>query len=232
MEKGSKLSAAFGLAIMAFALSYALFWCTDPVNLPIESIIFAGERRSLSYQDMQEITLSNVTPGFFRLRVSYLQSCLLSIPWLKQVDIRKVWPNKLIIKYEEHAPAARWGEKGIISTAGTLFFPKEQGKDANALPFLKGPDGRNTQVWMQYLSMKSILATQNMMISELILAPRGSWELKLNNGITVILGTDDILKRLKRFVRVYQTHLQSAERDVAYVDLRYTSGLSVGWKSG
>lgn len=232
MEARGKISSAFGMAVLAFALSYGVISCLDPVNFPIRTITFIGEQSALSFDELQEKVIGEVEPGFIRLKVTDIQSSLLLLPWIKQVDIRRIWPNKLVIKYEEHVPVARWGENGIVSATGQVFFPKGELSQFNVLPYLKGPSARSAYVWQQYLAMKDILAPHELQISQLTLAPRGAWHLKLNNGMTVNLGTDDIIKRLKRFVRVYKTHLQSKHHAIAYVDLRYTSGLAVGWKSG
>lgn len=232
MEIGRKLSAGLGVAVLFFALSYGVMASLDPANFPIRSISFIGEKHALSYSDLQETITREISPGFFRLKVSTLQQALLSLPWIKQVDIRKIWPNKLVVKFEEHTPIARWGENGMFSATGHVFFPKEPLTQFNSLPVLKGPVARSAFVWEHYLIMSEILAPHELRISQLILAPRGSWHVKLDNGMTVNLGTDDIIKRLKRFVRVYKTHLQTKQQSIAHVDLRYTSGLAVGWKSG
>lgn len=232
MEIRSKITAGLGMALLFFALGYGVISCLDPANFPIRTITFVGEPRALSYEDLQKTIILEIEPGFFRLRVSHLQSALLSRPWMKHVDIRKIWPNRLVVKFEEHTPIARWGDNGMISATGQVFFPKESLSQFNSLPFLKGPAARSAYVWENYLEMREILASHKLGISQLILAPRGSWHVKLDNGVIVNLGTDDMIKRLKRFVRVYKTHLQSKNQAIAYVDLRYTSGLAVGWKSG
>jgi cell division protein FtsQ len=48
--------------------------------------------------------------------------------------------------------------------------------------------------------------------------------------MTIVLGTNDILTRLRRFVHAYEKQLHMRQKDLAYVDLRYTSGMAIGWK--
>jgi cell division protein FtsQ len=59
---------------------------------------------------------------------------------------------------------------------------------------------------------------------------RGSWSATLQNGVVLRLGTGDALKKIRRFLKIYQDDLSRQLDQVAYVDLRYSNGLAVGWK--
>ncbi len=215
-----------------FAVGYSIFWCLDPTHFPITSVRFIGDRQNLSQEELREVIVSEINAGFFRLKVSTLQHHLLSLPWIKQADVRKVWPDQLVVRFEEHTPAAYWGDKGMISDLGTLYYPPSVKVSELNLPKLQGPEGKSHIVWQQFLVMEEILAPLNLTISQLILAPRGAWQLRLSNGITVVLGTNDILKRLNRFVQAYEKQLHLRQQEMSYVDLRYTSGMAIGWTSG
>ncbi len=217
-------------ASVFFALGYAVFWCLDPSHFPITSVRFKGERDHISQEELRTTILSEIKAGFFRLEVSTLQKHLLSLPWVKQADVRKVWPNQLVVHFEEHIPAAYWGDKGMLSDHGALFYPNLEKIAAQNLPILQGPEGKSTIVWQQYCEMENIIAPLNLKITQVVLAPRGAWQVQLSNGITVVLGTNDILMRLKRFVGAYEKHLQGHEHKMAYVDLRYTNGMAIRWQ--
>ncbi|HRE31855.1 MAG TPA: cell division protein FtsQ/DivIB, partial [Candidatus Berkiella sp.] len=136
---------------------------------------------------------------------------------------------QLVIVFEEHKPAAYWGNFGLLSEQGVLFIP-QYAVTIPDLPTLEGPEGRSNSVWQQYLEMKKMLAPLQLHITHITLAPRGAWQLRLSNGTTIVLGTHDVLPRLHRFIRVYNQHLCEKQAQLAYVDLRYTSGMAVGWK--
>lgn len=63
------------------------------------------------------------------------------------------------------------------------------------------------------------------------LAQRGSWRFRLDNGMQVILGTHEKKQRLHRFVKAYNQSLKKDQASIAYVDMRYTTGMAVGWKA-
>ncbi len=51
----------------------------------------------------------------------------------------------------------------------------------------------------------------------------------LGNGIMLELGREDKMARIQRFINVYP-ELVKQEKSVARVDLRYDTGLAVGWE--
>jgi cell division protein FtsQ len=225
-----KLFLGVTCTFLFFTVGYSFFWCFDPFNFPVSAVHVIGERKHLSQDNISKLLSSEVKAGFFRVEVLTLQQQLLSLPWMKQVDIRKVWPNTLEIHFEEHTPAALWGDKGVLSVTGILFHPSHRKDLPGNLPVLQGPEDRHSLVWKQFLAIDAMLAPLNLKITQLILAPRGAWRMKLSNGITVVLGTNDIMTRLSHFVGAYKKDLYARKQDMVYVDLRYTSGMTIGWK--
>lgn len=223
-----------GMGVSAFCLffmvGYASCWFLDPVNCPLTSLKLVGDKQHVAQTELYQIVIPEMKAGFFQLNVAAIRAQLLALPWVKQVDVRKVWPNQLVIHFEEHTPAAIWGDSGLLSEQGILFKPDFSHLKLPELPVLNGPEGRFSTVWQQYLEMEKMLAPLQLHITHLVLAPRGAWELQLSNGTTIILGTHDILARLHRFIRVYDKHFAAKQSQMAYVDLRYTSGIAVGWK--
>ena len=61
---------------------------------------------------------------------------------------------------------------------------------------------------------------------------RGSWRIKLENGIVLKIGREHQAKRLKRFMVAYDQSLNEVLDKISVVDLRYTNGFAVKWKKG
>jgi cell division protein FtsQ len=213
-------------------LAYMIQWCLEPAHFPVKNVKFTGKTHYLTQSELQQVVASEISSGFFRLKISTLQQHLLSLPWAKQVGVRRVWPDSVIISIEEHQPFAFWGDKAVLSQAGTLFYPALSPLKALKLPLLQGPEGKHRLVFEQFIKMQEILSPLKLGITEVVLAPRGAWHIRLSNGILVILGTNDILSRLRFFVRAYDKYLYTRQPEVAYVDLRYTVGMAVGWVTG
>ncbi|MGB0989179.1 MAG: cell division protein FtsQ/DivIB, partial [Pseudoalteromonas spongiae] len=77
-----------------------------------------------------------------------------------------------------------------------------------------------------------LLDYRTLAIDELVLSERFSWQLTLNDGVTLNLGREERVQRIQRFMDVYPLIKKNkkADQQVDYVDLRYDTGLAVGWK--
>jgi len=61
---------------------------------------------------------------------------------------------------------------------------------------------------------------------------RGALELQLDNGVVVRFGRKQVDERLARFVAVALRLIAQRATDIAYLDMRYTNGFAIGWRSG
>ena len=59
---------------------------------------------------------------------------------------------------------------------------------------------------------------------------RGSWFLTTQDGIEVLLGRDDVVDKMQRFLTVDQLMLSERREQIARVDLRYSNGMAVAWR--
>ena len=67
----------------------------------------------------------------------------------------------------------------------------------------------------------------------MVLSERFAWQLILNDGVTLDLGRENRVERIQRFMDAYpQIKINKKKnQQVDYIDLRYDTGLAVGWKS-
>jgi cell division septal protein FtsQ len=78
-------------------------------------------------------------PNLFTLRLKEVTQRLEGHPWIEQVKVRKVFPNKIRVQIEERKPIAilQLGELFYIDAKGVIFSPVEGG-DTFDYPFLTG----------------------------------------------------------------------------------------------
>ncbi len=43
------------------------------------------------------------------------------LPWIKQVSVRKQWPDELKIHLVEYVPIARWNDQHMVDAEGNTF---------------------------------------------------------------------------------------------------------------
>jgi len=141
------------------------------------------------------------------------------------------WPDEVVIGVVEQIPAARWGEDGLLNTRGELFMTGSRHLPPE-LPRLSGPPGSEPLVAQRCLAIGSRLLGQGLRLAALRLDARGAWELELTNGVTVRLGRSQVDERMDRFIRVAAQVIAGRAADIAHVDMRYSSGFSIGWRRG
>jgi cell division protein FtsQ len=154
---------------------------------------------------------------------------VLELPWVAEVAIQRRWPDQLVINVTEQEAIARWGKDGLLNRRGEVFRPQPLG-DMSALPLLFGPDNLAAEVVARYAELRDLLNAQQLALANLGTDERGSWSATLQNGLVLHLGTGDVLKKIRRFSRVYRDDLQHQIDGIAYVDLRYSNGVAVGWR--
>lgn len=208
-----------------------VFWSLQPQRFPLRVIEIREPLKWTSNQSITEVASSFMDRGFFRLDVSALQKALSDLPWIASVSVQRVWPDRIILAAQEQIPLARFEEEGVLSTEGRVFYPDRESVPSR-LPYFRGPIDRAKEMVQQYFNILEMLSPLGLGISELNLSPEGSWQMVLDNGMTVILGKAALNERMGRFVWVYPNQLQAETHKIAYLDLRYTNGMAIGWKAG
>ncbi|HET9843695.1 MAG TPA: cell division protein FtsQ/DivIB [Gammaproteobacteria bacterium] len=224
-----KFLVGFSLGLFVVLLASSIYLLSSLKLFPIRYVEVVGNHEHVPHVEIYEVMQPGLLKGFFGLSVNRLRKELCSLPWIKHAIVRRVWPNKVLIKIVEHEPLAVWNNQAILTKNGALITPKNVSL-VESVPYFFGPEGKYHQIIAEWRKMGETLAKIDLNITHLELAPRGAWQLTLDNGITVRLGTHDIQSRLDRFVRAYDKVLFKQEKTIEYVDLRYTIGLAIGWK--
>ncbi|MDD3575947.1 cell division protein FtsQ/DivIB [Halothiobacillus sp.] len=208
------------------------FW--QKLQVPVTHIVVQGATPEASAHWVRQ-ELSRVKgEDIWRVDLADVQAQLLKNTWLTHADVRRVWPDTLVVEIAIHHPIARWQGDQLLDSDGSVFQPNGMSRglvNTEALPNLSGPDGRQWAVWERYLSLKPALAAQGLEMTGLIENSRGSLDVMLQGGTKIRLGTEQIESRLQRLLDVYPKTLAGKFDQIAVIDLRYTNGFSVQWRN-
>jgi cell division protein FtsQ len=201
-------------------------------SVPVSRVVFTG---NLKHVD-REAMVAKVQPllagaGFMTVDIEMIRASLREIPWVASASVARSWPDQLVIAVVEQDPIARWGSDGLLSRSGEVFRPQPL-MQLGELPALFGPDAVAKEVVSHYAELSDLLGAQGLKLASLGTDERGSWRAELQGGVVLRLGSGDLLKKMQRFLRIYRGDLAAQFARVAYIDLRYSNGLAVGWKSG
>jgi cell division protein FtsQ len=214
------------LLLIAGALA-ALTWALDQ---PIRVISMDGAFQRVSPGQIEKALAPFTKEGFMSADLDRIQRAVERVPWVDHARVQRRFPNSLHVTVVEETAAARWGESGLLNTRGELFVRQADHVPAE-LPRLSGPTGTQSQVAQRYLSAQGRMLEAGMRIAALRLDERGAWEMDLDSGVTVRLGRRDVDERLDRFIRTASQVIAHRLNDITYVDMRYSNGFAIGWRS-
>lgn len=156
-----------------------------------------------------------------------VQDTVEGLPWIDTATVTKVWPSGLLIAVREHEPVARWNGTQVLNSDGE---PLARPVADLVLAELSGPDRQAKRVMEQYLQYSRVFSDSGYRLKGVLMHPRGAWDLTLDNGIKVTLGSRDMLERTRRVVALLERGgLDTTTID--YIDARYPNGLAVGWRA-
>jgi cell division protein FtsQ len=213
------------LSLLAILLIIGYTYVKDPALWPINSVHIVTELKNVQPEMIKRIVVPHAKTSFFTIKMGALQQSLQALPWVKKVNIERVWPDTLKIAIIEQTAVVRWQDTAFLNKDGELFDPK-QPHDI-VLPQLRGDNARYQEVFEAFGRLTAQLSKVGLSIVELDLSPRSTWSALLDNGTWLYLGQDDIDVRLARFLKVMPA-LHFETLDVQYVDLRYTNGWVLG----
>jgi len=203
-------------------------WTLDQ---PIERVAVSGRFQRVMPAAVERVVRSQVRgAGLVSVKLKDVQRAIDALPWVDTVSVQRVWPRMLQVTVTEQVAAARWGATGLLNTRGELFANESRHMPPE-LAQLSGPDGKETLVAQRYLAAQGRLVEAGMRITALRLDARGAWELELSNGVTVRLGRRQTEQRFETFMRTALKQVAQRPDDIAYVDMRYTNGFAIGWRS-
>ncbi len=237
-QKGSQFYMGLGfficlLLVMGYALVKLNVWLEDEQQAPVQDIVVSGDRTFIDDQQIEMLIKQSQPGSFFELDVNQTHQTVEAMPWVYRASVRKRWPSGLEIFVVEQQPAAIWNGDMLLNQYGDAFDAQISSADLSSkitLPNLYGPGGSEQTALQGYRNMQSLLETTNLYIVEMFLSERFAWNVQLNNGIKLNLGRTEFIDRLQRFVDLLPL-ISQQDRQVDYVDLRYDTGLAVGWKS-
>jgi cell division protein FtsQ len=201
------------------------------VSLPIKYVRTEGVFQYLSKNEVKTVLQPLVMTSFFDADMQAIHSAVSTLPWVDTVTVKRIWPDAIDIKVREKKPYARWGKNSLITEQGVIFTPKNM-EQFQHLTEVTGPEQQQVRVLEIMKGIKTALADQSMVLAEFSVNDRWAWKIKLATGLEILLGRNEQLKKLQRYLKTLTVLKQEQFEQMAIVDLRYPNGYAVSWKPG
>lgn len=197
---------------------------------PLRRLEVSGPFHRVSAEQVREVVLPQAKAGFFAVRMNDITAAVAAMPWVEHVEVRRRWPDQLVVHFTEHHAFARWGQDRLLSDHGRVFSAPGS-PDLASLPALDGPDTRSADVVALYNQILPLFAGTNAKVLGVSLSDRDSWTVHLGNGVDVVVGRNDALERLRRFAHLLPRLTATRQGSTLLrADLRYTNGFALSWQ--
>lgn len=217
--------------LIIVVLMAAAFYLHQEDTLPVLHVTVEGELKHTDREVLIEVVSPYVTGSFIDVDVANLRQVGEALPWIHQIQVRRVWPDTLHLVVEEHRAMARWNETDLVNTRGDVFSPSAESVP-EGLVRLYGPEGNSELMARKLVTIQREVSALGLRVSSLTMDERRSWQVAFTDDLQLRLGRADSEARLKRFIRVFTGPLAIYRKAILVVDMRYTNGLAVQWKSG
>jgi len=224
------------VVVMLLTLDYLY----RPNSFALEELQFSGSFNRVRLEEVEKQTNEALQGNFFTVDLERIRSKVLTVPWVKAVNVRRKWPNSLVLHVSEHVPHMRWGEEGWVSRLGSIVLDDTLSIDAN-VPTLNGDAQHVAELFAFAQLWQKQLAQHDLVLRHIDRSSSRAWVIRfsheslngqqsglINNQVdaTLLLGSDDVQKRLDRFLRMYSQDTSLLQTS-HLVDARYPNGLAI-----
>lgn len=229
-----------GISALVFVLSAlvllaaAVAWLVRAPWFPIRGITMEGDMARNSVATIRAVVMPKLSGNFFAIDLKSARSAFETVPWVRTAVVRRVWPDRLAVRLEEHRAVAYWeteqGDEQLVNAFGEVFLANLGDVEDELLPQLSGPRGSAAQVLQMWRELELIVKRLDLSVQRLTLSGRGSWRAELDNAAVIEMGrgTDaQVLERTRRFVGTVPQVTGQFRNRFVYADLRHPDGYAL-----
>jgi cell division protein FtsQ len=221
----------FAVAVLGWALVAGTF--LKPL-FPLRTLVLSAPPSQVTQAQLEHAARTRILGNFFTARLEEVRLAFEKLPWVRHAEVRRLWPDGLELKLEEHEAVAYW--KNIGDAAGDVRLINRQGEvftassDA-AMPEFSGPQDSAAAMLEYYEAYSRILQPLRAKLVRMDLSARGTCRLWLDNGLSIVLDREQerspAESRLEDFVAAWPRLQGSLGGQIARADLRYPNGFAL-----
>ena len=231
----SAATALGALVVLAAALRFA----SSIADLDVEVVRVAGALNDgESAQVRAAVSRTLAMPGL--RTASGVAEAVQALDWVREVRVRRQWPDGLHVAVARETLAARWGDAGWLTTSGNVVAAPADADDPRLakLPSLRAAASDGARAMRVFAVLGHASRSAGLRLVALEEDAAGEWRASFAGEaneaggagkVDVLLGATDLRERLARFGTVYQRALRDARRPMLYADARYDTGVAVRW---
>lgn len=196
-----------------------------PAGMTIADVEVSGNSETSQIDILQTVymTGAQTVPG---LDVAAARAAIEAMPWIKSASITKIYPDRISVVVEEKAPYAVWqhgGDVVVIDRDGVPIVPYATTRFTD-LPLVVGVGADRAA--SELIDRIEVVPELTPRVRAYIRVAERRWNLRLDNGVTVLLPEVDPIDAAAEVVRVdRETGLLG--RDIRAVDMRVSDRMVI-----
>ncbi len=217
----------------ASGLSWALvIWFVSRPLFPLNEIVVLTPAAHVTEEQLEYAARTAIDGNFFTVDLEAVKATFEKLPWVRKAEVRRRWPDAIELRIEEHKAVAYWtvsesGDARLVNAQGEVFIAASNAE----MPQFDGPQGSSGGLLARYAEFSSLLQPMGLGLVGLALSAREAWQLRLDNGLVIMLGREQersqLSDRLKRFITAWPRVREQIDIDIKVADLRYPSGFAL-----
>lgn len=229
MSKALQLTMIFSLLVLLLVVAM-MSGLIQSDRWRISQLEVAADYERITPEQLRLMVAKSPERSFFRLDAELVKSNIESMPWVRYAHVVKQWPDTLIITIKEHQAIAIWNGKDLLNQSGEVF-QVDAVDHLKALPRIYGSSENSVLTLENFNRFNQLLKPVGYEISQAKVNDRGDWQLILRNGLEVLLGSEKHEARVLRLAETWNQLLAASDRLPERVDLRYSNGYVVRWRT-
>ena len=236
VERLNKLGRSL-LLLLATVLSFATITLIAmdqlfrPDSFTIDQLKIKGKFSYMQPTDVEEVVRSNVIGNFFSVELDSIEQQVEALPWVERAEVRREWPDTLMVHISEHRPIMKWGKDRWVNSQGAVVELPGQIKLSQSI-VLNGNQRDSKLILQRALQWAKELKAIGLTLESVSLSDSHAWKLGLsyplnNYEFDMFLGRVDVDQRLQRFIYLFEEQFRQGGKQLQRVDARYPNGLAI-----
>jgi cell division protein FtsQ len=92
-----------------------------PGAFPLRSVRLSVAPQNVAAEQVLRVLHTEVQGNLITVDIERLRHSLEQLPWVRSVNIRREFPDRLAVQLEEHQVLARWNNSGLVNRQGEVF---------------------------------------------------------------------------------------------------------------
>jgi len=132
-----------------------------PDTFVINQLKIKGKFRYLDPVEIEAVIGDQALTNFFAVELDDVKRDVESLAWVKHADVRREWPNTLLVNVSEHIPVMRWSNNKWVTSSGVVIdLPGDVSVSSGIVLSANEADSglvlKNAFAWKKSLELKQL----------------------------------------------------------------------------